>query len=199
MLWIVYTKFLGSCSTCERVAGHSCIFRVQTVVFPPGTFWTLLQSELIARATHLVQQHVTWTLAKMCLAPGPCCTATKDIEARKKALACVVILIQWKTDTLTCAFVLSNVDIEWNNPIVLKIQWHRRKMDTQALAERVAKYAYLCGTRIHAGTMSLIHCLTPRCSLLLACSSLFEWKEYFSFSYTDRWRDTRLDAHTSSC
>lgn len=31
----------------------------------------------------------------------------------------------------------------------------------------VAKYAYLCGARIHAETMSLIHCLTPRCSLLL--------------------------------
>lgn len=35
-----------------------------------------------------------------------------------------------------------------------------------------AKYAYLCGARIHAGTMSLIHYLTPRCSLLLTPRSV---------------------------
>lgn len=91
----------GCCSTCKRVAGHSCILRVQTVVFAPGTFWTLLQSELIACATHLVQPHTAWTLAKMCLAPCPRHTTTKKREGTEEQKVWLAgILIQLKTDVL---------------------------------------------------------------------------------------------------
>lgn len=63
--------------TCEWAAGHSCILGVQAVVLPPWTLWALVQSKLIACATHLVQPDAVRTLAKMCLAPSPCHTASK--------------------------------------------------------------------------------------------------------------------------
>lgn len=62
----------------------------------------------------------------------------------------------------------------------------------------VAKYAYLCGTRIHAGTMSLIHYLTPRCSLLLAPLSVCPNGKNTSHTFGDRERDRRLDTHINA-
>lgn len=65
------------CSTCEWAAGHSCILRVQAVVFPPGTFWALVQGQLISCTTYLIQPHTVRTLSKMCLAPSSCHAALK--------------------------------------------------------------------------------------------------------------------------
>ena len=55
--------------TCVGVAGHTCIFRVVTIVLLPHVMRTLLQRELIACTLHAIQPDGTNTLAKA--GPGP--------------------------------------------------------------------------------------------------------------------------------
>lgn len=114
-----------------------------------------------------------------------------------------------------------NVEIIWNKPVAFHIissqiachthpciHKHCNTNTTVAHTKHahrnicgecsVAKYAYLCGARIHAGTMSLIHYLTPRCSLLLAPLSVCPNGKNTSHTFGDRGRDGRLDNHINS-
>lgn len=99
-----------------------------------------------------------------------------------------------------------NLKIDWNKLLAFQINlgthvrayinitptptplWHSQKVHTGTFECSVAKYAYLCGGRIRAGTMRLIHYLTPRCSLLLAPLSVCPNGKNTSHTFGDRGR-----------
>lgn len=134
-------------TTWKWTARHSCILRVEAVMIPPGTFWTLLQRQLVACAPHLVQPNTVGALAKMCLLPRSCHTAVK---AEGK-------------NTVSIYFFF---ELNINN--VAQAGSCRPTATAAWLSHSIVLRAFFSDTCICARTMKFIHFLKTRCSLRLA-------------------------------